>query len=127
MNPSKARLRDPERVFHMLEAARDIEDFLRGKTLANLQNDRQLRFAVERAFEILGEAATHVSSETQQLWPSVDWRETKAFRNLIAHEYFRVDLGKLWHVARNIVPGLRLVLEELFAELNQTFGPNATN
>ncbi len=124
MNPKKTRLRDPERVLHMLEAARDIQQFLQNETVETLHHDRKLRFAVERAFEILGEAAAHVSPETQQLWPSVDWRETKAFRSLIAHEYFRVDTGKLWHVAQNILPGLRFVLEDLFAELNQTFGPD---
>ena len=125
MTSNKKQLRDPERVLHMLEAARDVEVFLQGKTVADLQNDRQLQRAVERCFEIIGEAAAHVSLATQESWPSVDWRETKAFRNLIAHEYFRVDVGKLWHVALNIVPGLRLTLEDLFTALNQAFGPEA--
>lgn len=126
MKASKGRPRDPERVLHMLRAAQFLEQFLAGKSLKDLASDVLLQSAVERQFEILGEAATHVSATTQALWPSIDWRGTKDFRNLISHEYFRVDLAKLWHVATEIVPGLRLVLEDLFADLDQQFGPDAS-
>ncbi len=125
MKANKGRPRDPERVLHMLTAARHIEQFLQGKTFRDFTTDILLQSAVERQFDILGEAASHVSVGTQQLWPSVDWQETKDFRNLIAHEYFRVDQAKVWQVGQQLIPGLRLVLETLFADLDQQFGPDA--
>lgn len=125
MKPDKGRPRDPERVLHMLQAACLIEQFTRGKTFADFVADVLLRSGIERQFEILGEAASHVSAETQRLWPSIDWQGTKDFRNLIAHEYFRVDLVKIWYAVEHLVPGLRLVLEDLFAELDREFGPDA--
>ncbi len=105
-------------------AARHIEQFLQDKTFADFANDILLQSGVERQFEILGEAASHVSAATQQLWPSVEWQNTKDFRNLIAHEYFRVDLAKLWQVATQLIPGLRLVLEDVFSDLDKHFGPD---
>ena len=126
MKAKKGRPRDPERVLHMLQAARLIEQFLLGKTFADLTSDLLLQSGVERQFKILGEAVSHVSAETQQLWPSINWQGTKDFRNLIAHEYFRVDLAKLWQISQRIIPGLRLVLEDLFADLDWQFGPDAS-
>lgn len=66
-----------------------------------------------------------MSADTQRLWPSINWQGTKDFRNLIAHEYFRVDLEKIWEVSQYTIPGLRLVLEDLFADLDRQFGPDA--
>ena len=126
MKPNKGRPRDPERVLHMLQAARHIGHFLKEKTFNDLTSDVLLQSGVERQFEILGEAASHVSIETQLLWPSINWQGTKDFRNLIAHEYFRVDLAKIWQVSQDIMPGLRLVLEDLFADLDRQFGPDTS-
>jgi len=126
MSAKKGRPRDPERVLHMLQATRNIELFLRGKTFADFISDLLVQSGVERQFEILGEAASQVSADTQRLWPSINWQGTKDFRNLIAHEYFRVDLAKVWEVAQHTLPGLLIVLEELFADLDQQFGPDAS-
>ena len=126
MKSNKGRPRDPERVPHMLlQAARNIERFLQGKTFADLASDLLLQFGVERQFEIPGEVASHVSADTQHLWSGTDWQGTKDFRNLIAPEYFRVDLSEIWQVAQRTVSGLRLALEDLFAEVNRDFAPTA--
>ena len=126
MKSNKGRPRDPERVPHMpLQAARNIERFLQGKTFADLASDLLLQSGVERQFEIPEEVASHVSADTQHLWPSIDWQGTKDFRSLITPEYFRVNLGEIWQVAQHTVSGLWLALEDLFAELNCDFAPNA--
>ena len=55
---------------------------------------------------------------------NVEWKESwrEGFRNLIAHEYFRVDLARVWQISQGIIPGLRLVLEDLFTDLNRQSG-----
>lgn len=102
MSPSKERPRDPDRARHMLEAARLVVSFTEGRTFQDLltETDKMLQSAVERQLEILGEAASHVSAATQALWPSIDWRGIKGFRNLLAHEYFRTNYPEVWNVAR---------------------------
>ena len=125
MNPSKQRPRDPDRARHMLEAAELIVEFTATRTFHDLLTDMLLRSAVERQFEILGEASSHISVATQALWPSIDWAKMKNFRNLLAHEYFRTDYNQVWHIARNLLPGLISTLQDLFAELDQQFGPDA--
>ncbi|WP_375418444.1 DUF86 domain-containing protein [uncultured Hymenobacter sp.] len=125
MSPNKQRPRDPDRARHMVEAAKLIVEFTAPREFQELLTDMLFRSAVERQFEILGEASSHISPATQVLWPSIDWKKIKNFRNLLAHEYFRTDYAQVWHIARNELPGLIPVLEDLFTELDREFGPDA--
>lgn len=84
-----------------------------------------MQLALERQFEILGEAAAHVSDATQQQYAAIDWRRIKNFRNLIAHEYFRIDYAQILYTAQHIIPQLLPLLEDLLTDLDQQFGPNA--
>ena len=93
--------------------------------MADLIFDKLLQSGMERQSETLGEAATHVSAETQTLWTRINWQVTKGFRTLIAHKYLCIDLAKLWQVSQDIIPGLQLVLEDLFTDLDCQFGPDA--
>ena len=126
MNSPKQRPRDPDRVRHMLEAARAMGRYTTGRTLADFLTDDLLQSAVERQFEILGEAASHVSSAIQVAWPTIDWWEAKNFRNLISHEYFRVDYTTVWYASQVVIPAMQPLLEALFADLDQQFGPDAS-
>lgn len=126
MSLQKNRPRDPDRVRHMLEAVKAIGRYTTGRTIADFLTDDLLQSAVERQFEILGEAATHVSAATQALWPNIEWREAKDFRNLISHEYFRVDYAAVWHISQTVVPAMQSILEALFTSLDQQFGPNTS-
>ena len=123
MNPRKAQLRDPDRARHMVEAASLVLQFVEERNFQDLLTDKLLQSGVERQLEILGEAAAHVSPDTQALWPSIPWRAIKSFRNLLAHEYFRTDYTEVWDVAQRLLPELLPTLKELFADLNQRFGP----
>lgn len=67
MSLNKQRPRDPDRARHMVEAAKLIVDFTTGRTFQELIMDLLLRSAVERQFEIMGEASSHISKTTQVL------------------------------------------------------------
>ncbi len=126
MSLNKSRPLDPDRVLHMVDAAQWLTEQTAGLTLANLLADKTMQLAMERQFEILGEAASHVSAATQQQQPAIDWRRIKDFRNLIAHEYFRIDYAQLLYTGQHIVPVLLPLLESLLADLDQQFGPDAS-
>lgn len=125
MKTTKRRPRDPERVLHMLQAARLFEQFLRGKTLVDPVFDKLLQSGMERNFRTLSEAAAHVSAETQAQWTSINWQVAKGYRNLVAPDYFRVDLAMLWQLSQDTIPGPRLVVEDLFTGLDRQFVPDA--
>ena len=125
MSPKRDRPRDPDRARHMVEAAKFVLAFTTGRTFQNLLTDALFRSAVERQFEILGEANSHISSATQAQLPTIEWVRIKNFRNLLAHEYFRTEYAEVWNVAQNLLPALLSTLEQPFAELDRQFGPDA--
>lgn len=110
----------------MVDAAKAIVSFTTGRSFQDFLTDKLLHSAVERQFEIPGEAGAHISTSTQLLWPSIDWVSIKSFRNLLAHEYFRTDNSQVWYIATSLLPPLIPTLEALSTSLDQQFGPDAS-
>jgi uncharacterized protein with HEPN domain len=94
----------------MIEAARACEDFVAERERADLDADLMLRFALVRAVEIIGEAASKVTSETRARFPTVPWPAIVATRNRLVHAYFDIDLDMLWETATEEIPALLAVL-----------------
>lgn len=105
--------RDPAHLWDMIEACREIQQFLAGKSYQDLLTDRMLRLSVEQDLEIVGEAANRVSSEFQTLHPEIPWGRIVAQRNVISHEYGDIKLEWVWRVATERVPELIALLEPL--------------
>src|SRR6185295_15140836 len=92
--------RDASYLWDMLEAAREIIGFTRGTTLAEYSNNRMLHLAVERAVEIIGEAANRVSPGFQQAHPEIPWRKIVDQRNVLVHEYGDVEHVLIWDLVQ---------------------------
>ena len=48
--------------------------------------------------------------------PEIPWLEAKAMRNIMAHEYFRVDLKIVWKTAKESLPVLHGQIGKIIAE-----------
>lgn len=57
--------------------------------------------------QIIGEAARAISRETYSQYPNIAWRDIIGFRNLLVHEYFRVDLRIVWRIVDQEIPELK--------------------
>lgn len=75
--------------------------------------------AMLRNFEIIGEASNHISAETKEKFPEVEWNLMRGMRNFFSHEYFGVDLDSIWDTAINDIPKLKIQIEEIIAELQK--------
>lgn len=80
-------------------------------------NDIRTVSAVERQFEVLGEAARRISSEFQQAHPAIDWQRIIGLRNIIAHRYDEVRQEVLWTIIHSELTSLLTQLEELLPPL----------
>ncbi|MDI1319987.1 MAG: DUF86 domain-containing protein [bacterium] len=89
-------------------ACTETSEFCAGKDLAAFQADRVLQLAVERQFEIIGEALARLErldpANLAQKIP--EYRQIIGFRNLIAHGYDTIDDASLWDFVVNRVPDL---------------------
>ena len=102
---------DAAPLWDMLDAAREVQRLAAKRKREDLDEDRGLRFAVERGLEIVGVAASRVSDETRTAHPEIEWRSIIALRNVIAHEYGDIILDQLWNVITKRVPELIGLLE----------------
>ena len=72
-------------------ACRSLIRFVEGMTLGAYLLDEKTRYAVMRAYEIMGEAVRHLPDELKSGNPDVPWATMTAVRNRIAHAYFGID------------------------------------
>ena len=101
---------DAIRVRHMIEAAEAVRSFIAGRKLIDLDGDRMLLFALVRAIEIIGEAASKLGPEARAAMPSVPWVSVVAMRHRLVHAYFDIDRTILWKTATEEIPPLLSVL-----------------
>lgn len=89
-------------------SCQEILDFIDGKSFEDFQEDRMLQLAIEREFEIIGEALHRLSRiEEDTLADEIpEYRKIIDFRNIIAHGYDIIDEAAMWDFAVNRVPEL---------------------
>jgi uncharacterized protein with HEPN domain len=89
----------------MLQACADIQEFTRGmRSATDLQADRCMLLAVIHSLQIIGEAARQIPKNFRENYPDFPWRETASLRNVIAHEYFGLDIDIIWDVVQTRLP-----------------------
>lgn len=102
---------DAVRLRHMLDAAREAMSFVRGRTRADLDTDRQLVLSLVKEVEIIGEAAYQLSVETRASIPDMPWEDIIGMRHRLVHAYFDINLDILWRTVQADLPALVSILE----------------
>ncbi len=110
-------VQDKDKVYlqHILDEIYRIDVFLEGKDMDEfLSSDiTETHYAVVRSLEIVGEAASKLSSELKEQYPQVPWVSIVGMRNKIIHEYMGVDYEVVWETIKSDLPKLREVVETL--------------
>lgn len=109
----QAEDRDPAHLWDMLESARDAAAIVANLPQESFLGDRVRTLALERSLELVGEAARRVSDALRKKYPGVPWREMIGLRNILAHDYGRIDHDKLYTTAVKDIPNLIKELERL--------------
>ncbi|MBL8778201.1 MAG: DUF86 domain-containing protein [Acidimicrobiales bacterium] len=100
------------------QAAGLIVEFLAGRSWDDYENDALVRSAVERQFEIVGEALNQFGQTAPDLVERIpDLPRIVAFRNVLIHEYTKIDDRIVWEVAAERVPALIALFDELIDEI----------
>ncbi|AGZ49611.1 HepT-like ribonuclease domain-containing protein [Mycobacterium kansasii] len=109
---------DPRKyLWDALRAAGFLRQFAAGKTFAEYQDDVLLRSAVERQFEIVGEALSQLAKTHTDMAAQVpELRRIVAFRNILIHGYANVDDALVWQVLTDKLPQLETAVRTLLAE-----------
>lgn len=108
------RLESKKLLYDICQAAIRLEQFTSGKAFLEYQADPMLRSAVERQFEIIGEALRRLSKEEPEIAARVrEHGRMIAFRNILIHAYAEVDHRIVWDILATKLPALRRDVESL--------------
>jgi uncharacterized protein with HEPN domain len=112
--------RDPRAfLWDVAEAARAIEGFIAGMDAQAYASSALVNAAVERKFEIIGEALNQLSKLDPTLATRIpELSKIVAFRNQLIHSYAAVDDQVVWNIAQKSLPGLSAIVNALLQELS---------
>lgn len=88
-------------------AIRKIERYTSGKGVRELGKEDMVLDAVIRNFEIIGEAVKNIPPSVRNRYPEVAWKEAAAFRDVLIHNYFGINVEGVQDTIANNLPALK--------------------
>ncbi len=102
-----------DRVEDILSCAQNIRDYTEGMSFDAFLDDPKTVRAVAFEFTTIGEAARAIPPEIQKKFPDVPWGKMQGIRNVLVHEYFRLDEEILWEASQKDIPPLIAALQKI--------------
>ena len=112
MSRDKASLLDIDR------AGKLILQFAQGLSRKQLESDLRTQSAILYQITIMGEATKRLSREFREQHPEIPWDDIAGMRDVVAHQYDRVDLNIVWQVIQRNIPELLNLLITLLPTQN---------
>jgi uncharacterized protein with HEPN domain len=103
-------------VEDIIEAMEDAISFVKEMEYDDFAKDRKTVYAVVRALEIIGETVKKVPLRVRNRYPRIPWKEIAGMRDKLIHEYFGVDLKRVWKTVKEDVPNLKPLFEEILRD-----------
>ncbi len=113
-----AKPTDLERIHHMIQGINKIFSYTEDLSYDDFYNNELLQDAVIKNFEIIGEAAYHISSELKDKHGHIEWRKIQALRHILVHDYYKVNPEILWNTKEIHLHDLLVNLEILIDKEN---------
>ncbi len=103
----KGKIGDKQRLLHMLESIKEIENYTTDVNYEAFMENSMLRFASIKQIEIIGEAANYITAETKMNFTEIQWRQIVGLRHILVHEYFGIDVNLIWQIIADDLPKLK--------------------
>ncbi len=104
----------PRRLDDILYRIDLLKDIVKGKQSESDLNITELT-AIERHFEIIGEAVNHIPGDIKKQYPQIEWDSLYGMRNIIVHAYDIVLPSVLFYSAVNELDLLQKTITQIKA------------
>ena len=101
-------MNDPARLDLMREAIANIEEFLQGvDSCSGFMANKILCHAVVYNLQCIGENAYKLTRDFVSSHPEIDWESIEGLRHVLVHDYYQVNLERVWYILEQDLPGLK--------------------
>lgn len=100
----------------VIVAMADALSFVKDMEYDVFVKDRKTVYAVIRAIEIIGEAAKRIPASVKDCYSQIPWKDMAGMRDKVIHEYFGVDLKRVWKTIKTDIPNLKPLFEKILKD-----------
>jgi uncharacterized protein with HEPN domain len=94
-----------------------VEVYLQGVNEESFNQNSLVQDGVIRQLEIIGEATKRLSDKLRSKYTHLPWEDMAGMRDKLIHDYFGVDVEKVWLTAVDDLPTLKGEIEKILAEM----------
>ena len=84
-----------------------IESTLNNLDLETFAKNQQALRVFLYSLAVIGEAVASAIAELKMADPTMPWEQIRGMRNMVIHEYFRVDIVMIWETVQIDIPMLK--------------------
>jgi uncharacterized protein with HEPN domain len=103
----------------ILQSIQRIDEAMTGKSLGSYATDWQLKYAVERAIEIISEASRRLPAHLRDRHPEVEWKQVLGIGNVLRHDYDEIVDEIVFAAVRKRLPDLKAAIIAIEASLDE--------
>ncbi len=97
----------------MLENIKKIENSTKNLKKEDFDKSPDIQDATIRRIEVIGESVKNIPEDFRQKYPDVEWRKIAGSRDVIIHQYFGINLERIWKVVKDELPELEENINEI--------------
>lgn len=106
----------PGALLDIALAARRTAEFVSRHDRTGMAASWELQSAIERQMILLGEAVKRLPADFRDAHPAIRWSAIAGLRDVLVHQYDRIDADQIWQIATESVPALLAYIEPLLPE-----------
>jgi uncharacterized protein with HEPN domain len=93
-------------ITDIIESIEDAIEFTRSIPYDEFIQDKKTIKATIRCLEVIGEASKNIPDEIKDQYQNIPWKRMTGMRDKLIHDYFGVDIEKIWLTIKNDLPSL---------------------
>ena len=98
-------------VEDIIESIDSTMKFTEDMEYDEFMRDDKTTSAVIRKLEVIGEASKKIPEKVKSDYSQIPWKDMAGMRDKLIHEYFGIDLKRVWKTVKKDIPELKPLFE----------------